>query len=316
MALADGYPSPSLDSYVNDFEGLLSDGQIKELDDVLSNLEGKTSIQMTVVTVDSFGSQTAEDYAIGIGDTWGVGQKGENNGIVFLLSAKERQAYIRVAEGLKNSANQSKVENVVDDTVIPLCKKGDYSGAIVAGTKELADYFIGLLNETSVSTTVSPITKTEAGPTDLTVLWVFLGILGGGTIIGLLIYLIRKYKSDKDEINQDITKKLESLIQNVEYIQKMENKFPKDLWQPEYISTADFLESLLKNFMDKFDRANSIKKLVLLRDESLGSIEDNVVLTAKVWKMREEIQNILDETKSQIEKVSVLRTKVARSLSS
>lgn len=82
-----------------------SPAQAQELEDSLVRFDQETSTQVAVVILPDLGGYDPADMAYRIGESWGVGRQGKNNGIVVLVKPKtpsERgEVYISVGYGLE-----------------------------------------------------------------------------------------------------------------------------------------------------------------------------------------------------------------------
>src|SRR5690606_11797253 len=77
--------------WVTDRADLLSPDEEAALNAKLRTYEDTTSTQIVIVTVPDLGGMAASDYATALGRQWGVGQKGQDNGVVVLVSRDDRQ---------------------------------------------------------------------------------------------------------------------------------------------------------------------------------------------------------------------------------
>src|SRR3990167_6177853 len=89
------YPTPS-DDYVNDYAYVLNAPDAEQIRKMLKDLEYQTGIEAVVVTIPSVNSyQTADDslesFATNLFNTWGVGHKRANNGVLILVSIEDRK---------------------------------------------------------------------------------------------------------------------------------------------------------------------------------------------------------------------------------
>nr|HPJ79175.1 TPM domain-containing protein [Prolixibacteraceae bacterium] len=73
---------------VNDLAGILTPAQAQELEDSLVRFDQETSTQVAVVILPDLGGYDPADMAYRIGESWGVGRQGKNNGIVVLVKPK------------------------------------------------------------------------------------------------------------------------------------------------------------------------------------------------------------------------------------
>ena len=127
-------PKPS--RLVNDLAGVLTPGQVQQLERKLVNFNDTTSTQIAVVTVKSLDGYDKADFAFRIGEQWGVGQKGKNNGVVILGKPKYRnergQAYIAIGYGLESVIPDAIGKRIVEFEMIPQFKEGNYYSGINA----------------------------------------------------------------------------------------------------------------------------------------------------------------------------------------
>ncbi|HVU75387.1 MAG TPA: TPM domain-containing protein, partial [Candidatus Paceibacterota bacterium] len=125
---------PKATGYVNDFAHLLTKEQGAALNQELVDFEKKTTLEIAVVTVPSLGGVSIERFTQGLANEWGVGKKGENNGIVFLVAPTERTMRIEVASGARALFSNAAADRVRDDAVLPRFRARDMPGGIVDGT--------------------------------------------------------------------------------------------------------------------------------------------------------------------------------------
>ncbi len=84
---------------VNDFTGFLSEDQQIALNNKLLDFNNQTSTQIYVVTYDELQDYPIEEFADKLAEKWGIGQKGKDNGIIILISPKNRQHGITIQTG-------------------------------------------------------------------------------------------------------------------------------------------------------------------------------------------------------------------------
>lgn len=129
---------PSPPRLVNDLADILTAEQEQLLEDKLVQFDNVTSTQIAVVTVKSFGGYDRADFAYRIGESWGVGQEGKNNGIVVLVKPKigneSGQVYIAVGYGLEGIIPDATANRqIVNNEMIPRFMENDYYGGISNG---------------------------------------------------------------------------------------------------------------------------------------------------------------------------------------
>lgn len=127
---------------VNDLANVFSEPEARQLESELVQFNDQTSTQICIVTLPSLNGYEISDLAFRIGEKWGVGQKGKNNGIVIVFKPKtgnEKGAvFVAVGYGLEGVIPDAVANrNVVDYEMIPRFKENDIYGGLSAGTKVL-----------------------------------------------------------------------------------------------------------------------------------------------------------------------------------
>lgn len=129
---------PNPPRLVNDFAGVLSKNEFSNLEETLEDFARQTSTQIVVVTVADLDGQDKAEYAFDLGEKWGVGQKGNDNGIVVLLKPKtgnsRGEVFVATGYGLEGVLPDAIINrDVVDNEMIPRFKQNDYYGGLAAG---------------------------------------------------------------------------------------------------------------------------------------------------------------------------------------
>lgn len=124
--------------FVTDEARVLDGGTRGQLESVLRDLESKTSAEVAVVTVSSLDGNEIEDYAVSLFERWGIGKKGKDNGVLFLVAPKDRRMRIEVGYGLEGVIPDALAGQIRDQAVLPLFKSGDLKGGIVTGALTIA----------------------------------------------------------------------------------------------------------------------------------------------------------------------------------
>jgi len=127
---------PALTGRVVDDAGVLSDDTKRELDGILAGDEKQfAGRQVVVVTLKSLQGYEIADYGYRLGRHWGIGQKGKNNGALIIVAPNEHAARIEVGYGLEGDLTDAKSRVIIDRTMLPAFRKGDYNAGVVDGTK-------------------------------------------------------------------------------------------------------------------------------------------------------------------------------------
>lgn len=128
------YTSPgSPQGHINDFANVLSGQAKQEIEQTLSAYEAQSQNQIAVAIIPELKDETIETYAFKLFKDWGIGQKGKDNGVLFLISLKDREMKVEVGYGLEGALTDIESGNIVDNIVPSYFKAGDYTGGIKAG---------------------------------------------------------------------------------------------------------------------------------------------------------------------------------------
>lgn len=126
---------------VNDFANILSTGELNRLENKLVAYSDSTTTQIVVVLVPSLEGYDKADYADRLGEKWGVGVKGYNNGIVVIVKPKtaieKGEAYIAVGYGLEEVIPDATANRIVDNEMISAFRDGNYYAGLDKGTTTL-----------------------------------------------------------------------------------------------------------------------------------------------------------------------------------
>ena len=109
---------PSEFAYAYDFDGsVLSNSTKTTIEQYGAALEEATGIQTIAVVVDFLDGEDPADYATDIINSWGVGQSGENNGVVVLLARGDRKIQIGTGTGVDRVMSGAKCGDLIDDNI-------------------------------------------------------------------------------------------------------------------------------------------------------------------------------------------------------
>ena len=125
--------------YVNDFANLLTDKN--SLENELMLYEKNTTIEIAVVTIDSLPQdKTLFEYGVEMFNEWGIGKKGEDNGILVLIAKNStvgNRMRIELGYGIQGYITGAEAGRTLDEAM-PFYGQGDYQKTaeiIIAGLK-------------------------------------------------------------------------------------------------------------------------------------------------------------------------------------
>jgi uncharacterized protein len=114
------------EGYVADFAQILSDDDEQQLFILSKIIDDKSKDQIAVVTVDTLGLYSIEEFSYKLLEKWGVGQKELNNGILIVLALKEKKVRIEVGYGLEPLITDSIAALIIQNYGLPYFRESNY----------------------------------------------------------------------------------------------------------------------------------------------------------------------------------------------
>lgn len=119
---------------VQDYANVLSDSEEESLRQQLIAFNDTVSNQILIVTVTDLCGYDKAEFSYSLGEKWGVGQNGKDNGIVIMIKPKEidgrGDAFIATGRGLEGVLPDAIAKRIVENEMIPSFKSKDYYGGI------------------------------------------------------------------------------------------------------------------------------------------------------------------------------------------
>jgi uncharacterized protein len=135
------FPAKNENQLVYDISGLLGSEEVNSLESKLQSFALATSNQIVVVIVDDLCGMDKAQYAIELGENWGVGQAEQDNGIVILVKPSggegQRLVFIAVGRGLEGIIPDATADVIVRHEIIPQFKQGAYAQGLNNATDVL-----------------------------------------------------------------------------------------------------------------------------------------------------------------------------------
>jgi len=123
---------------VFDYANLVSADDEQAITSLLLELEEKTTAEVKVVALRSLEGGEIEDFSTRLFERWGIGKKGKDNGVLFLVAYEDRRARIEVGYGLEPVITDSQAGTILDTYVMPPFRSGNTSAGIRKGAEAIA----------------------------------------------------------------------------------------------------------------------------------------------------------------------------------
>ncbi len=175
------YSSPGKPvGFVNDFAGVLTPEQRQQIEVGLKEYTQKTSNELTVVTITNLGGDTIENYIEKLFKEWGIGKKGKDNGLLFLVSKDDRKIRLEVGYGLESVVTDAGTDKIIRTLVVPAFKNGDYFKGISDGTSAIMKLSMkeNFSGDSASTTTVTTEENRSRGRLGNVLPLIFFGLFG------------------------------------------------------------------------------------------------------------------------------------------
>ena len=128
---------PSLSGHVVDLTGTLDATQSRQLETRLAQFEVKKGVQIAVLLVPTTKPETIEQYGIRVVESWKLGRKGLDDGVLLLIAKDDHALRVEVGYGLEGVLPDAVAKRIIAEVVTPRFKRAEYYTGIAAGIEQL-----------------------------------------------------------------------------------------------------------------------------------------------------------------------------------
>ena len=189
-------PVPALTARVIDQTSTLDAAQKKTLDAKLSALEKAKGSQVVVLMVPTTAPEDIASYTQRVGDSWKIGRKDVGDGVLLVVAKDDRKMRIAPAKTLEGAVPDVLAARIIDETMKPLFRAGDFAGGIGGAV----DQITGLINGEALpppqwenssgggegATQINDANDTGMGWQDLAIFLFFAVFIGGAIVRSIL----------------------------------------------------------------------------------------------------------------------------------
>lgn len=130
-------PIPKLEARVTDLTGTLTAAEQAELEQQLSAFEARKGAQIAVLVVPTTAPEDIAQYSIRVVESWKLGRAKPDDGVLVLLAKDDHTTRIEVGYGLEGALTDATSNRIIDETMIPLFKQGQYFAGLSAGVAQI-----------------------------------------------------------------------------------------------------------------------------------------------------------------------------------
>jgi uncharacterized protein len=180
---AQKFPKPI--GYVNDFAGVIDPGSKAQIEKISTVLKEKTGVEVAVVSVETIDPYASiEEYSIDMATEWGIGRKGEDTGILLLLTMRERRVRLEIGYGLEGIIPDGLAGEIIDKSILPSLRAADYGTGLLKGVQAVTgiiarEYDVDI-DSSSISESRKYTRRVNPALIRIITILIFLFLFGGG----------------------------------------------------------------------------------------------------------------------------------------
>ena len=124
---------PAYNSYVYDYENVISDDVEQQLIQAAKALEGSTGNVVVMMTIDTIGGLEPYEFGTETMRAWGIGDEQMDNGMLIFATTDQgsgkNDIWVTVGDGLEGDYPDGKLGSMIDTYMMPYLANGDYTNA-------------------------------------------------------------------------------------------------------------------------------------------------------------------------------------------
>lgn len=193
-------PTPRPSGWTVDLTGNLPASTVAELNRLGDDVKSRTGAELAVVVVGSTDGAGHRDFATRLFNSWGIGERGKDNGLLVFAALDDRAAEIILGDGIDGDSNVRESEAIMQNVMMPRFRQGDPAGALLQGAQACARRILD-----AGSAAEGPSSKTDWAPQPVVSapagrdggegwLALLLGALGLGGAGGAVAFALRPRK--------------------------------------------------------------------------------------------------------------------------
>jgi uncharacterized protein len=130
-------PVPELTGRVIDQTHTLEGQNLGAIEAKLAAFEQNKGTQVVVLMVPTTAPEDIADYTQRVGDQWKIGRSDVGDGVLFVVAKEDRRLRIATTKTLEGAIPDLMAKRIIDESVTPAFKRGDFSAGINAGVDRI-----------------------------------------------------------------------------------------------------------------------------------------------------------------------------------
>ncbi|MFA4867561.1 MAG: TPM domain-containing protein [Pedobacter sp.] len=159
-------PKTLNESYVSNPDKILSEETVTWLNAKLRPLDQAGTAHIDVVFVNSIGEAIPKDIAHELFNTWKIGSKETNNGLLILMVKDQRRIEFETGYGLEGILPDMICQRIQQEHMVPQAKENNYDAAVTAGVTAVINRLTGTETPAPLEAVLPDTIPAETVPTD------------------------------------------------------------------------------------------------------------------------------------------------------
>ncbi len=126
--------SPEPARLINDFAKVIGPADANQLESKLKTYFDSTSTQIVVVIENTLEGDDIFDYCQRLAQSWGIGNKDKNNGVLLYIAIDDRKIRIHTGYGMEATITDALSKRIINEIIKPYFKQALYAEGIDAAT--------------------------------------------------------------------------------------------------------------------------------------------------------------------------------------
>ena len=121
------------EAYVANPDGIISNDCVSNLTKISQMLYDQTGVEVVYVILGSIGYEDAFDFSLNLFNTWGIGDKEKNRGVLVFMSMEYHDIQIRTGGGVEGLLPDAKCSDIIWDEMVPEFRDNNYERGLIRG---------------------------------------------------------------------------------------------------------------------------------------------------------------------------------------
>ena len=303
-------PEKDPSSYVMDYDGVLTQVQKEDLDRAVREITKKSTVEIAVVILSDLQGYEIEGVSITIGREWGVGKRGVDNGLVYLIAPKERKSRIEVGYGLEGDIPDI-TANQLQNLQKKYFKEGDYYGGILEVLTNIGSLVDPIAKEQRQKAQAARVAKRERQWDAMinVIVTIVLPIIVSILLLIIFFYIRRKKKFEIEQKRAAEEARIFNITQIKNYLEGSKNYLATWRQKVGLVHRKVSQEEALLNFISP---SISLVDRVICRYEDLtNNLKTKQIDTFKDEELKSSLTAILGFVKGAMDGIQNLEVQIA-----